>query len=215
MEDRRIQSRNSSMPLVSRLDHLDFIMKYLERNQKLGKLGSKKGSRSGARLKRQCLPMDLAMKETYFKGSLLNRVTALEHKFLQLCLEMEFSSSSSCTSTQTSGDTYWSHTSKGESSLSLPAFTTNPLQIHNERLSQVHSSRLEIEENPDRELLKQKPLSTCPAQQQQLIRKKNRTNKDEKSSKNGKKKISSSWPSWKLLGCSESTISLSSPLFGY
>lgn len=26
MEDRRIQSRNSSMPLVSRLDHLDFIV---------------------------------------------------------------------------------------------------------------------------------------------------------------------------------------------
>ncbi|KAH0974312.1 hypothetical protein GBA52_016211 [Prunus armeniaca] len=199
--DGRIQSHNSSMPLVSRLDHLDFIMKYLERKQKLAKLGSN-GS-SGAKLKGQCLPMDLALKETYFKGSLLDRVAALEHRLFQLCLEMDSSSSSSCTSTQASGNTYWSHGSKGESSCSFPTFTSNPYQGHNKRISQVHATRLEIEEQPDGEHPNQNPPTTCSAQNQltKKKKKKNQTNKDEKPCPNGKKQTSSNWPYLKLLGC--------------
>lgn len=60
----------------------DLKMKYLERKQKFAKLGSN-GS-SGAKLKGQCLPTDLDLKETYFKGSLLDRVAALEHRLFQV-----------------------------------------------------------------------------------------------------------------------------------
>ncbi|KAK9927950.1 hypothetical protein M0R45_025109 [Rubus argutus] len=201
----KTQSHNSSMSLVSRLDHLDFLMKYLERKQTLAKLEGNNGSSSAGEVlkkKKQCMPMDLALKETYFKGSLMDRVAALENRLFQLCLENESRSSSSTSTRASSGDTYWSHGSKGESSCSLPTFTTKiPFQSHNKRPSQVHATRLEIEEQPDREEPEQKP-SSSPAQQKLRKKKTTRANKDEKSHKTEKKRIPPfSWPQLKILGC--------------
>ncbi|GAV87968.1 hypothetical protein CFOL_v3_31392 [Cephalotus follicularis] len=67
---------HSSMPLASRLDHLDFIMKYLERKQEMARWGSRE----------DCMPMplDLALRDAYFKGSFLDRVASLEHRLFQV-----------------------------------------------------------------------------------------------------------------------------------
>ncbi|KAK5812978.1 hypothetical protein PVK06_028424 [Gossypium arboreum] len=134
IENGRI-SHHSSMPLVSRLDHLDFIMKYLE-----GKISLQKG------MEKARLPLDLAMREAYFKGSLLDRVTSLEHRVFQLCLDLEFSSTSS-TSTSTSG---YASSSRGGSRgqsipRSLPTFT-NPNQFHKQESRQPLLSRSEIQD---------------------------------------------------------------------
>ncbi|KAL6178563.1 hypothetical protein ACLB2K_050081 [Fragaria x ananassa] len=210
MNDKTHSDPSSSMSLVSRLDHLDFLMKYLERKQNLAKLESNNGSSSagGELKKKQCMPVDMALKETHFKGSLMDRVAALENRLFQLCLEKESSSSSSTSTQASSGETYWSYRSKGEASCSLPTFTSNiPFlqDLHNKRLSQIHDTRPEIQEQPDTENEpKQKKSSSSPAQQKHRKKKKKttRANKDEKSLKTGKKRISFiSWPHLKMLGC--------------
>ncbi|PON65530.1 hypothetical protein TorRG33x02_270620 [Trema orientale] len=195
---------NSSNPLLSRLDRLDFIMKYMERKTKFE--GSESSDNisafSGGELIRRsgCMPMDMALKETHLKGSLIDRVASLESRLFQLCLDMESSStsrtSSSGTCSQTSGDSS-SHRSRGESSSSsLPTFNINP-NYGSSRISQLHvmSTTHEIEEKSDRE--EQNPPSTPPKQK---LKKKNKPKKDGKSCKSEKKRTPPSWP-LKLLGC--------------
>ncbi|PON45347.1 hypothetical protein PanWU01x14_259580 [Parasponia andersonii] len=191
---------NSSNPLLSRLDRLEFIMKYMERKTKFE--GSESSNNisafSGGELGRSgCMPMDMALKETHSKGSLIDRVASLESRLFQLCLDMESSStsrtSSSGTCSQTSGDSS-SYRSRGESSsFSLPTFNFNP----NSRISQLHvmSTTHEIEEKSDSE--EQKTPSTPPKQK---LKKKNKPKKDGKSCKSEKKRTPPSWP-LKLLGC--------------
>lgn len=99
-------------------------MKYLEKKQRLERVGG---------VEKKCISLDVALKDTYFKGSLLDRVASLEHRLFQvqifllhnmfflfhhlsqiisclnwqLCLEMDSGSSSnpsSLGSTQTSAD---------------------------------------------------------------------------------------------------------------
>ncbi|CAI0470992.1 unnamed protein product [Linum tenue] len=89
------------VPLVSRLDHLDSLMKYLEGKQNSQKGGG--GGGGGEAAKQQTAAMlEVAMREAYFKGSLMDRVASLEHRLFQLCLEME-STNTSASSSQTSG----------------------------------------------------------------------------------------------------------------
>ncbi|MBA0611344.1 hypothetical protein Godav_012039 [Gossypium davidsonii] len=183
MENGRI-SHHSSMPLVSRLDHLDFIMKHLE-----GKLSLQKG------MEKARLPLDLAMREAYFKGSLLDRVTSLEHRVFQLCLDLEFSSTSS-TSTSTSG---YASSSRGGSRgqsipRSLPTFT-NPNQFHKQESRQPLLSRSEIQEESETLLLQKDPK---PLEQQ--VGNKRSNKKDKICGKSGKK-TSLKWSHWKILGC--------------
>ncbi|KAF3449448.1 hypothetical protein FNV43_RR10176 [Rhamnella rubrinervis] len=160
-------------------------------------------SSSGLREMKQCMPMDLALKEASFKGSLLGRVASLEHRLSQLCLEMESSSgksrTSSCTTTctHTSGDNS-SQGSKGEPSCSFPTFNTS--YAGNIRPTpQTHFTRIEIQEDSNRDQQKQKHPS--PPKQKP---RKNRPNNDEKSYKRGKLKTTRgppTWPHFKLLGC--------------
>lgn len=174
---------HSSIPLVSRLDHLDFIMKYLE-----GKQSLQKG------MEKECMPLDLAMREAYFKGSLLDRVTSLEHRLFQLCLELE-SSSTSSTSTSTSGCASSSLGSRGQQlSRSLPTFT-NSTQAHKLASHRVLFTRSDIQEESET-LLKKKKDPNAP--KQQVGKKKN--SKKEKISEVGKK-VSPKWSHWRILGC--------------
>ncbi|EXB99726.1 hypothetical protein L484_023256 [Morus notabilis] len=153
MSDATIPS-SSSNPLVSRLDRLDFLMKYLERRTKFQGLESNNDITAnfygGVVDRNGCIPMDLALKEVQFKGSLVDRVAALESRLFQLCLDIESSgtsrASSSGTSSQTSGDTS-SHPSRGESSCSLPTFNPPNPSYGSTRISQVHvmSTTHEIE----------------------------------------------------------------------
>lgn len=61
-------------------------MKYLERKHKFQRMGGNNSSTSSSGLReiRQCMPMDLALKEASFKGSLLDRVASLEHRLSQV-----------------------------------------------------------------------------------------------------------------------------------
>ncbi|XVF51979.1 hypothetical protein PTKIN_Ptkin04bG0227900 [Pterospermum kingtungense] len=169
---------HSSLPLVSRLDHLDFIMKYLE-----GKRSLQKG------MEKECMPLDLAMKEAYFKGSLLDRVTSLEHRLFQLCLELE-SSSTSSTSTSTSGCASSSQGSRRQPILarSLPTFTSSN-QAYKHPSHQVLFTRPEIQE--ESEAMVQKMKDPNPLKQKVG---------NKKVSKSGKK-VSPKWSHWKILGC--------------
>ncbi|KAK3183033.1 hypothetical protein Dsin_030319 [Dipteronia sinensis] len=76
MENRK--QAHHSMPLVSRLDHAEFIMKNLESKQNLAKLCSNSNV-MGVESHDQ-VPLNLAIREAYFKGTLLERVASLEHR---------------------------------------------------------------------------------------------------------------------------------------
>lgn len=59
-------------------------MKRLENKQDSAKWGSKRSAVRGEA--REILPLDLAVKEGYFKGSLIDRVATLEQRLLQVLL---------------------------------------------------------------------------------------------------------------------------------
>ncbi|XP_015896862.4 uncharacterized protein LOC107430533 [Ziziphus jujuba] len=191
----------SSMPLASRLDHLDFIMKYLERKQNFQKWC---GRNSSAEVERNCMPMDLALKEACYKGSLLDRVASIEQRLSQLFLDVGSSSTSrtspGTSSTLTSGETS-SQGSKRESSSTFPTFSTPISGRSNYRpiSSQTHfTTTLEIQEDSNREQQKR----THPSPPKLQLRKNRPNYKDDKSNKRGKiKKTPPAWPHLKLLGC--------------
>lgn len=56
-------------------------MKYLERKQTFQRWV---GKNSSTGVERHCMPMDLALKEACFKGSLLDRVASLEERLSQV-----------------------------------------------------------------------------------------------------------------------------------
>ncbi|KAF5460313.1 hypothetical protein F2P56_020192 [Juglans regia] len=191
MEDGRQSACSSmAMSLVSRLDHLDFMIKYLERKQRIPIWRSNDSLLlEQAGLQRECIPMDLAVKEAGFKGSLSDRVASLEHRLSQLCLEMQSSStsgSSSRDSTQTLADT---------SSL---GFNINP-NIHGHRpvSHDVSVNRLEIQRKPHR--VPEKLKIASPDANQHLGN--SRPNKNKKKCKSQKTGISANWPLLKMLGC--------------
>ncbi|KAB1220792.1 hypothetical protein CJ030_MR3G027892 [Morella rubra] len=199
MENGRRQSY-SSMPLVSRLDHLDFTMKYLERKQSTPIWGSNSLGPAGV-LQGQPLPMELAVKEAASKGSLLDRVSSLEHRLCQLCLSETHSSSTSSSSSrvsaQTLGDTCSGQGFKvGESSASLPAFN-NPILLPDKLMSHETVKRLEIQGKRQRTLMKELKPASLPKQR----RGSSGSNKDKKTCQNRKKGIAPNWPRLKLLGC--------------
>ncbi|KAJ4847811.1 hypothetical protein Tsubulata_011758 [Turnera subulata] len=169
-------------------------MKYLEGKKSTPKWGSNLLSEGGAL--RQYMPLNLAVREAYFKGSLVDRVASLERRLFQLCFEIE-SSSTSGTSSQTSGYASSSQGSKQEQPFSLPTFNPNPRQKV-ETLVLAETNRLEVQaKSCEEEQMKQ--LSSTV--QKEKPGKKKPNNKEEKASKNGKKKVSSKWPHLRLLGC--------------
>uniref|UniRef100_A0A5B7C0I3 Uncharacterized protein n=1 Tax=Davidia involucrata TaxID=16924 RepID=A0A5B7C0I3_DAVIN len=180
MDDEK-QSRSSQLPLVSRLDRLDSIMKYIEGKQNISRWSS---HNSVGRMERQCIPLDLALREAHSKGSLLDRVASLEDRLVQVCLEIEASHISHST-VQTSREASSSHGSK---SCSLPTFNSpNPKYKGQPR---VHINRFEFQGKSQR--LQQRLKQTSPTKQQLG---------DEKTWKSGKKGMPPSWPHLKMLGC--------------
>ncbi|KAJ6703951.1 hypothetical protein OIU85_029842 [Salix viminalis] len=177
---------HSSMPLVSRLDHLDFAMKYLEGKQHLPKW---RGNCSVGGAGRQSMTMDLAVKEAYLKGSLMDRVACLEHRLFQLCLELD-SSSTSATSSRTSG-----YASSGQG---LPTFTLATFNNPNRGESLDNASRVALQAREKSQMQEQERKHSKSTKQKLG---KNRADKDEKKCKSGKKKVTPKWPRLKLLGC--------------
>ncbi|CAK9309491.1 unnamed protein product [Citrullus colocynthis] len=189
------QHSSSSMTLFSRLDHLDFAMKDLEKKHRLERFG---GSNLEEGMERRCISLDVALKDTYFKGSLLDRVAALENRLFQLCLETDSGSSSnlsSLTSSQTSIEISSSSSPKifcrGQSSSSYPKFH----YPNHEGTSQIS----QLQEKPQRQQEKKKQQSPSKGQ----VVGKTRTEKEEVGScKNVKKGIPSlKWPHLRMFGC--------------
>ncbi|XP_013610757.1 PREDICTED: uncharacterized protein LOC106317493 [Brassica oleracea var. oleracea] len=113
----------SSLPMLSRLEHLDFVIKNLERQQNLPKWKDESASTT-----RGLIDRGAAVREAYFKGSLLDRIAALETRLFQICLELE-SSSASSTSTGGSGETS-SQRIKRDLTKTLPIFSSNINPFH-------------------------------------------------------------------------------------
>ncbi|KAL0553043.1 hypothetical protein IC582_006929 [Cucumis melo] len=198
----RNSSSSSSMTLFSRLDHLDFVMKDLEKKQRLKRLfgGSNLEEGMGGR----SISMDVALKDTYFKGSLLDRVAALEHRLLQLCLKMESAGSSSNPS---------SLTNSSQTSLEIITSSSSPKFFCNGQSSSASSyptfhypnngttSQISQFQKPQRQQQKKKQQSTPKGQ---VVVSKTMTEKDEEvgSCKNVKKgNPSFKWPHLRLFGC--------------
>ncbi|KAL5791432.1 hypothetical protein ACOSP7_000026 [Xanthoceras sorbifolium] len=189
MENRK--QPDYSMPLVSRLDHVEFIMKNLESKQKLAKWGS---SSTVMGLESDEVPMNLAIREAYFKGTLLERVASLERRLFQLCLSLE----SSSTSTGTSGDASSSQESKSEiSASSLPTFNNTSYQHHKQEL-QVLLNTSQIQGKTNKGPQQQRRKHENGAKNQSW---KKKPHSDEKTCKTEKKRASRNWPLFKLLGC--------------
>ncbi|KAK2662500.1 hypothetical protein Ddye_001074 [Dipteronia dyeriana] len=178
MENRK--QAHDSMPHVSRLDHAEFIMKNLESKQNLAKLCSNNNV-MGVESHHQ-VPLNLAIREAFFKGTLLERVASLEHQLLQLCLALE----SSSTSTGTCGDASSSQESKSE----ISTFNNISYQHHKQEL-QLLLNTSEVQRNS-----KQRRKHESPVKQGG----KKKPNSDEKTCKSGKKRASPNWPRFKLLG---------------
>ncbi|XP_029127352.1 uncharacterized protein LOC114915968 [Cajanus cajan] len=192
MDDPKLPSHDSSISLIARLDHLEFIMKYLERKQRCGSnVLADKGKQS----------LNFATKEDFYKGTLLDRVTSLERRLFQLYVEMDSSGSSdplSRDSTQTFGESSSSKGSKREICYSFPTFNNLPNNVEKGLVPQNHIQTLEISQEKcesEKQLIK----NSGPPKQQVVN---NRPKKNEKKCKVEKKRISPvSWPHLKLFGC--------------
>ncbi|BBH02891.1 microspore-specific promoter 2 [Prunus dulcis] len=154
---------------------------------------------SGAKLKGQCLPMDLALKETYFKGSLLDRVAALEHRLFQRWIQ---AAAHHALLHKHQGipigamDPRGNHLAHSQRSPPIPIKITikeypksipQGLKLRNNLMESTQTRSLQLLVLLKPKLIKKK--------------KKNQTSKDENPCPNGKKKTSSNWPYLKLLGC--------------
>ncbi|XP_020259498.1 uncharacterized protein LOC109835945 isoform X2 [Asparagus officinalis] len=90
-------NERSSAPLLPRLDRLDVLMNYVEKKSNL----PRRNNHMTSPFERRCIPLDVALSEARSRGSLLDRVALLEHRLIQLTLEMESNSDSSCSTLYT------------------------------------------------------------------------------------------------------------------
>ncbi|XP_057521269.1 uncharacterized protein LOC130801428 [Amaranthus tricolor] len=83
--------RSSSMPLISRLDHLDSMMYGLEGKKYSSARWGCEGSAPvfGVWTRSESVPLDFAVKEAQSKGSILDRITSLEERLIQVIQEIE------------------------------------------------------------------------------------------------------------------------------
>ncbi|KAK4751704.1 hypothetical protein SAY87_020502 [Trapa incisa] len=126
------------IPLISRLDHLDFIVKRLESKRETSKWTSRSS---------EIMPLDLGTRDVCFKGSLMDRVTSLERRLLQLSLEMDSSNSSLKTSMLTpSDDTSSGQECKREPASSSKTFNFPVVRLVPEPPATHHNNKPEIQQ---------------------------------------------------------------------
>ncbi|KAJ4888626.1 microspore-specific promoter 2 [Raphanus sativus] len=178
----------SSLPMLSRLEHLDFVIKNLERQQNL----SKWKEESASSTTRGLIDRGTAVREAYFKGSLLDRIAALETRLFQICLELE-SGSASSTSTGGSGETS-NQRIKRDLTKPLPIFTSNinPFHIPLQHPQDPHEAGEMIEEEKEEEINVEKPL---------LEKKNKKKDANETCTPNKKTKSPKKWSRFNFLGC--------------
>ncbi|CAF1994528.1 hypothetical protein Bca4012_078113 [Brassica carinata] len=172
----------SSVPMLSRLDHLDFVTNNLERQQNLAKW---KGESSS--ITRGLIDRGMMVREAHFKGSLLDRIATLETRLFQL-----ESSNASSTSIGESGETS-SQRIKRDLTKTLPIFNSNINPFHTplQHPQDPRETETKIKKETEKEINIEKSL---------LENKKknfaNETCKPKKKTKSPKK-----WSRCNLLGC--------------
>ncbi|KAL5707321.1 hypothetical protein ACHQM5_025381 [Ranunculus cassubicifolius] len=82
---------SSGSPVISRLDRLDRLLQQLEKRQ----IPSQENSNQRAIDDNKCKPISSALEEVHTKGTLMERLTMLENRVLQLCLAIEDGNTSS------------------------------------------------------------------------------------------------------------------------
>ncbi|EOA12647.1 hypothetical protein CARUB_v10027684mg [Capsella rubella] len=182
----------SSLPMLSRLEHLDFVIKNLERQQNLSKWKDESAATT-----RGVIDRGTAIREAYFKGSLLDRIAALETRLFQICLELE-SSSASSTSTGGSGETS-SQRIKKDLTKTLPIFSSNvnPFHVPLQHPQDPREMEEKIEEEKEEEINIEKPLLEKKVKKNHA----NETCKPNKKTKKKKTKSPKKWCRFSLLGC--------------
>ncbi|XP_052170312.1 uncharacterized protein LOC127786731 isoform X2 [Diospyros lotus] len=169
----------ASIPLVSRLDRLDFMMKYIEGKQNISSCSSHK------LVKRKCQPVEMAVKEAHSRGSLLDRIAFLEDQLIRLRLKIESGNQSSKVENSSS------HAPKTNLSCSFPTFSNpNP---GNSRNHPVHTKSFDSQGKHQRQ--QKRPKQPRSMQQQHCGK------KDGKKSTSVKKGAPPSWTHFKVLGC--------------
>ncbi|XP_010055321.2 uncharacterized protein LOC104443550 [Eucalyptus grandis] len=171
-------------------------MKRLESKQDSAKRGSKRSTVRGEA--GEILPLDLAVREGYFKGSLIDRVATLEQRLLQLCLEMDSSSSSRTSGEKSSGQE--SKRVSGSSSSTLFSISNCKTETN---LPQLHRNLSEIqEEGKSDNIPQQQKIKHSAPGKLKLGKSKIASNNKKRTSKLvGRKDKPRNWPLPSLLGC--------------
>ncbi|XP_010441543.1 PREDICTED: uncharacterized protein LOC104724693 isoform X2 [Camelina sativa] len=198
LKEENMRDSNEEEPyMILRENHycrrFEYIIgiKNLERQQNLSKWKDERASTT-----RGLIDRGTAIREANFKGSLLDRIAALETRLFQICLELE-SSSASSTSTGGSGETS-SQRIKKDLTKTLPIFSSNvnPFHVPLQHPQDPRDMEEKIEEEKDEEINLEKPL---------LEKKKIKKNDANETCnpKKKKKKTNSpkKWCRFSLLGC--------------
>ncbi|XP_009597602.1 uncharacterized protein [Nicotiana tomentosiformis] len=97
-----------SLPVIPRLDRLDFLLQLLEEKHgfsgrhSLNTVAKKAEEEEEDKCKTQTLTLSSALEQVYLKGTLIERLTALENRVSQLRLEMDEGKTSRWSSTKSS-----------------------------------------------------------------------------------------------------------------
>ncbi|XP_015065435.1 uncharacterized protein LOC107010657 isoform X2 [Solanum pennellii] len=79
----------SSLPVLQRLDRLDLLLQVLEEKHGMSSPKNEKGKEENSEYCRSTLSLSTALEEVHHKGTLVDRLTALENRVLKLSLEIE------------------------------------------------------------------------------------------------------------------------------
>ncbi|XP_049371655.1 uncharacterized protein LOC125836527 [Solanum verrucosum] len=89
MKDLDSKDFASSLPVLPRLDRLDFLLQVLEEKHGMSPKNEKGEEEEDSEYCRSTLSLSTALEEVHHKGTLVDRLTALENRVFKLSLEME------------------------------------------------------------------------------------------------------------------------------
>ncbi|PIN00733.1 hypothetical protein CDL12_26764 [Handroanthus impetiginosus] len=87
MEHDKPQETTSFMPVIPRLDRLDRLLYLLEEKHSLSRRDFSVATKENG--EKECKTLSLALEEVQHKGTLMERLTMLENRVLQLSMEMD------------------------------------------------------------------------------------------------------------------------------
>ncbi|XP_017237009.1 uncharacterized protein LOC108210222 [Daucus carota subsp. sativus] len=198
MEDHHQLHSHSFMPLLSRVDRLDSVMKDVEKKKHEDFSVWSNGRKLFARRNsRQGMPLTVATKEVGSKGSLMDRIRSLEDRLLQLSQEIDQASSKASSSSSLQSTSLWTTSS------SSCAQSKSELPVSSYPAFHIQESKLQCHEYFQRDLRAPRQRMKNPETDRPKTLKLGKDNTKETACFDGlkKKKRSPCWPRMKLLGC--------------